>query len=123
MVATKISSRRFPIGAEVQADGVHFRVWAPRRRKVELIIESKSERDVVGLEREENGYFSIITARARAGTLYRFRLDGDDYLYPDPASRFQPEGPHGPSQVIDPSTFQWTDDECRGVNLKGQVIY
>src|SRR2546423_5222056 len=120
---SKSSSRRFPIGAEVQAAGVHFRVWAPRRRKVELIIETGGDLDQLSLEQEEQGYFSLLTNRASTGTLYRFRLDGDDYLYPDPASRFQPDGPHGPSQVVDPSTFRWTDDGWNGVNLKGQVMY
>jgi maltooligosyltrehalose trehalohydrolase len=50
-------------------------------------------------------------------------LDDGDRLYPDPASRFQPYGPHGPSQIIDPRTFQWTDGMWPGVHLEGQVIY
>ena len=53
------------------------------------------------------------------GTRYRFRLDGGDHLYPDPASRFQPDGPHGPSEVIDPPTFRWTDADWRGAALTG----
>jgi maltooligosyltrehalose trehalohydrolase len=55
--------------------------------------------------------------------LYRYRLDDSARLYPDPASRFQPNGPHGPSQVIDPKTFQWTNGAWPGVRLEGQVIY
>src|SRR5262249_61530593 len=50
------------------------------------------------------------------------RLDGPD-SYPDPASRFQPEGPHGPSQLIDPGRFAWTDRAWKGVALAGQIIY
>src|SRR6202043_2549400 len=72
---------------------------------------------------EAGGYFSAIVASARAGSLYQFKLDHDDYLYPDPASRFQPQGPHGPSQVVDPGQFSWTDREWRGVGLADQVIY
>src|SRR4029450_4178566 len=53
----------------------------------------------------------------------RPRLDREPQLYPDPASRYQPEGPHGPSEVIDPSLFPWTDDAWRGVPLEGQVFY
>src|SRR5438067_156921 len=60
--------------------------------------------------------------QARAGMLYRFRLDGGD-LYPDPVSRSQPEGPHGPSQIIDPGDFAWTDAGWPGVRLAGQVVY
>lgn len=53
---------------------------------------------------------------------YRYRLDGANAI-PDPASRFQPEGPHGPSQIIDPSSFEWTDQNWKGRNARGQVIY
>ncbi len=113
--------RRLPIGAEVQQDGrTHFRVWAPRRRTLEVVLEA-SGRSTFPLQAEEGGYFSGF-APAAAGTRYRFRLDGDQ-LYPDPASRFQPEGPHGPSQIVDPSTFDWTDRGWLGLSLPGQVIY
>lgn len=115
-------SRCMPVGAEVlPAGGVHFRVWAPRRKKVAIAIANR--RKVVALEAEEDGYFSGIVEKARAGTRYSFCFDNEEKLYPDPASRFQPEGPHGPSQVIDPHNFPWTDTEWRGVHIKGQVLY
>jgi maltooligosyltrehalose trehalohydrolase len=98
-------------------------VWAPRRRKVEVVFEGEGGQAAFELEREEGGYFSALASEASAGTLYRFRLDGEDYLYPDPASRFQPRGPHGPSRVVDPTKFRWADGEWRGAALKGQVIY
>ena len=60
---------------------------------------------------------------AAAGTTYRFRLDGGDERVPDPASRYQPEGPHGPSQVVDPSAFRWTDQAFTGARLEGQIAY
>jgi maltooligosyltrehalose trehalohydrolase len=111
-----------PIGAEVLQDGrTHFRVWAPRRRKVEVVLEGSSER-AFPLSAEEGGYFAGFTS-APAGTRYRFRLDGGPTLYPDPASRFQPEGPHGPSQVVNPAAFEWTDRNWHGAGLPGQVIY
>src|SRR5262245_65108584 len=101
-------SRRWPIGAEVLASGqVHFRVWAPERRRVELVVEEPSAPPVT-LEPEGNGYFSVL-APVRDGALYRYRLDRDTTLYPDPASRFQPRGPFGPSAVVDPSAFAWSD--------------
>jgi maltooligosyltrehalose trehalohydrolase len=117
-------SRRLPVGAEVlPGGGVHFRVWAPRRRRVEVIIESDDAPSAFESEREEGGYFSARVESAGEGTLYRFRLDGDEYLYPDPASRFQPRGPHGPSRVVDPTPFRWTDADWKGASLKGQVVY
>jgi maltooligosyltrehalose trehalohydrolase len=111
--------RRLPIGAEVQAEGgVHFRVWAPQRQSVHVV----HGRGDWPLEPEGNGYFSGLVASAAAGTTYRFRLDGGE-AFPDPASRFQPEGPHGPSQVVDPAQFEWTDGRWRGAGARGQVIY
>jgi maltooligosyltrehalose trehalohydrolase len=114
-------SRRLPIGAEVVPEGgVHFRVWAPRRRRVEVVTQGSPP---IELAPEGSGYFSGHAANAGARSLYRYRLDGEEFLYPDPASRFQPDGPHGPSQVIDPSRFPWTDASWPGVRIEGQVIY
>ena len=109
--------------------GVHFRVWASRRQHVEVVLEGGpghhpgAEPISVALEPEGDGYFSALIPEASAGTLYRYRLDGGAESYPDVASRFQPHGPHGPSQVVDPGAFQWHDQSWRGVSLEGQVIY
>jgi maltooligosyltrehalose trehalohydrolase len=109
--------RRFPIGAEIIGEGrVHFRVWAPKAREVEVVILGENYR----LEAEGDGYFSG-EAAGRAGTLYQFRLDGA--VYPDLASRYQPEGSLGASQVVDPLEFKWSDGEWAGVSRTGQVIY
>ena len=98
--------RRLPIGVELNPEGgAHARVWAPKRKTVEFVCETGS---AAILEREGNGYFSGAIATAKVGTRYRFRLDGKD-AFPDPASRFQPDGPHGPSMIVDPSSFAWTD--------------
>jgi maltooligosyltrehalose trehalohydrolase len=125
---TKTLRRRLPIGAECVAEGgVHFRVWAPTRQRVEVLIDSRDPRTAnrapsLELTREPDGYFAGHAPDAQAGSLYRYRLDGREAL-PDPASRFQPDGPHGPSEVIDPSTFDWTDDEWRGPQLESTVLY
>jgi maltooligosyltrehalose trehalohydrolase len=118
------ASRRLPIGAEVVPGGVHFRVWAPRCESVEVVFESASGSWPVEMEldAEGNGYFSGLVPGAGAEALYRLRLDGGE-AFPDPASRFQPQGPHGPSEVVDPSTFAWTDQDWRGVRRDGQVLY
>src|SRR3984893_1526383 len=120
-------ARRYPIGAElIGANETHFRVWAPKAQQVDLVLEESAEksakRTVQPLAREYDGYFSGI-AHAGAGSLYRFRVNSAVDCHPDPASRFQPHGPHGPSQVIDPTQFQWMDSEWPGVKLKGQIIY
>jgi maltooligosyltrehalose trehalohydrolase len=77
----------------------------------------------VDLAREEGGYFAGLIAGGSAGARYRFRLDGQPTLFPDPASRFQPSGPHGPSQVVDPTAFAWTDGAWAGLTPVGQVVY
>jgi maltooligosyltrehalose trehalohydrolase len=114
---------RHSIGPEVQTDGsTHFRVWAPRPRQVRLVIHREAEADLdVPLEAEGDGYLSARVPDAGAGTRYRYRLDGK--LLPDPASRFQPEGAFGPSEVVDPSRYPWTDRAWRGLTLEGQVMY
>lgn len=112
------STRRFPIGAEPTPEGVHFRLWAPKRAKVEVLIDDAA----TPLTREPDGYHSGLVPGARAGARYRYRLDGGD-AFPDPVSRFQPEGPHGPSEVVDPAAFPWSDSAWKGIPLEGQVIY
>lgn len=117
-------NRRMHVGAElVEKSGVHFRVWAPRRRTVEVILEDEAQPQAFELQPGQDGYFSALVNVAGVGTRYRFRLDGGEKLFPDPASRFQPEGPHGPSQVIDPHSYKWTDSEWPGVGIRGQVMY
>jgi maltooligosyltrehalose trehalohydrolase len=101
--------------------GVHFRVWAPTRRKVDVVIEGAEPR-LVSLVKDSSGYFAGLANHVGAGARYKYRLDSDG-PFPDPASRFQPEGPHHASEVIDPSAFKWTDAAWRGVKLENQVIY
>jgi len=111
--------RRLPIGAEpVDSEHTHVRVWAPRPRRVQVVSGGVT----TALERDSDGYHSGVF-RGAAGALYQFKLDDDERLYPDPASRFQPEGPHGPSEIVDASTFHWTDREWTGAVIDGQVAY
>src|SRR5256714_857761 len=123
--------RRYPIGAEVIANGrIHFRVWAPKAKRLEVGIEGEWGTDrgaeapprFAELQSEPDGYFSG-ALEAKAGSLYRFRLNGAGNLYSDPASRFQPEGPHGPSCVVDPFAFKWTDQAWPGIKMPGQILY
>jgi maltooligosyltrehalose trehalohydrolase len=119
-VISRSIERRLPIGAEPVGNGfTHFRVWAPAADGVDVVLSSDT---AVRLDRESGGYFSGLV-EAAAGTRYQFRLNTADRLLPDPASRFQPEGPHGPSEIVDSRAFLWTDDNWRGAALEGQVLY
>ncbi|HEY7166055.1 MAG TPA: malto-oligosyltrehalose trehalohydrolase [Candidatus Binatia bacterium] len=114
--------RRLPVGADVlTGGGVHFRVWAPQASKLAVLIETGSGHSAE-LEKEADGYWSATVGEARAGDLYRFRINEGDPV-PDPASRFQPDGPMGPSMVIDPGLFQWNDRDWKGIRIEGQVLY
>ena len=115
-----MAHRHLPIGAEpCAAGGTHFRVWAPHARTLEVVTVPGN---VVSLEREGAGYFAGRVDTATPGTRYHYRLDGQLTLA-DPASRFQPEGVHGPSEIVDPGAFAWSDAGWRGPEPSGQVIY
>ena len=113
--------RRLPFGAELSATGIEFRVWAPRRSRVAVRIAGFDE--LLPLDAEGDGYFSGGQQGLGAGTRYCFRLDDEVYDYPDPASRYQPEGVHGFSEVVDPDAYAWSDSHWTGIELPGQVIY
>ncbi|HXT15774.1 MAG TPA: malto-oligosyltrehalose trehalohydrolase [Gemmatimonadaceae bacterium] len=113
-----------PIGVEVvhhNADRIrsHARVWAPDRTSVVLVTDDGS---AFPLERDDAGYFAGELDGVGAGTRYRFRVD-DGEAFPDPVSRFQPDGPHGSSMIVDATTYPWSDGDWRGVSIDGQVIY
>lgn len=111
------SESRLPVGAESTKKGVFFRVWAPKSKHAGVSLAQGK----FPLEAEGNGYYSGTVKEAGVGDLYRYELDSG--AFPDPASRFQPEGVHGPSQVVDPGAFTWTDANWKGVQRDGQVIY
>ncbi|HZI51145.1 MAG TPA: malto-oligosyltrehalose trehalohydrolase, partial [Terriglobia bacterium] len=108
------------LGAQVETGGVRFRVWAPKRARVDVVLEEGGRS--FPLMKDEAGYFSGLVPIATGGMLYRYRLDNGD-AYPDPCSRYQPQGPHGPSLIVDPSTYTWRHPEWQGVRMQGQVIY
>jgi maltooligosyltrehalose trehalohydrolase len=120
----KPETRRLPVGAELVPDGVHFRVWAPQSKSAAVELSEKSDLSgnrVYPLQKERGGYFAAHVPGAKAGQFYKYRLASGSY--PDPASRFQPLGPHGPSQIIDPDSFSWTDHDWAGVAAAGQIVY
>jgi maltooligosyltrehalose trehalohydrolase len=96
-----------------------FRVWAPQARAVDVVFEVEPGQ-TLPLKRDSDGYFSGATSAPVS--LYKYRVDGTG-PWPDPCSRFQPQGVHGPSQIVDPTAFKWSDANWRGAKLAGQVIY
>ena len=105
--------RRYPIGAELIGENqTHFRVWAPKARKIDVVLQGATEPELkfCPLTVESDGYFAG-AANAGSGTRYRLRVDDAENFYTDPASRFQPNGPHGPSCIVDPNKFRWSDTD------------
>ena len=118
--------RRLPIGAEPRpGGGAHFRVWAPSHSIVHVELQDArgGARGSHALAREPAGYHSGDVDTARVGDRYRFRLGTLESSFPDPASRFQPEGPHGPSEIVDGSAYDWRDHGWSGVPRERAVIY
>ncbi|TAK75750.1 MAG: malto-oligosyltrehalose trehalohydrolase [Aquabacterium sp.] len=121
---------RMPFGATRGPGGeVSFHLWAPAAKQVELLLAPPGE-PPQALDRrlkataDEHGRYSITVAGVDPGTWYRWRVDGELDV-PDPASRFNPLGPHGPSQVIDPSGFDWgaAERQWRGRPWEQAVVY
>ncbi len=97
-----------------------FQVWAPLAQQVLVELEGDPGRQVA-LARGADGYHAATLDDMRAGLRYRFIVDGK--AVPDPWSRYQPEGPHGPSQIVDTRAYAWTDAQWPGIGLEGLVIY
>lgn len=115
------SSYDFPLGAAWSKTGAcSFLVWAPKAKTVDVHILRPRE-NIVPMQPLDRGYFLARLDNVQPSAFYRYRLNSGAER-PDPASRFQPEGVHGPSQVIDPG-FEWTDENWRGLPLEQLVLY
>ena len=112
-----------PFGATAQSDGtVRFGIWAPGKQSGQLKLLRPQGDLLLPLERSEDGWFRLTTREATNGSLYFYDF-GDGIDYPDPASRRQPEGIHGPSEVVDAETYDWSDAGWRGRPWNEAVIY
>lgn len=105
-------------GALITGSSTSFRVWAPTATHLSLELDETSH----SMRDAGNGYFELEDGGIGPGTRYRFSLDGNG-PFPDPASRFQPDGVHGPSQVIDPAAYEWGDADWGGVEREDLVLY
>jgi maltooligosyltrehalose trehalohydrolase len=113
------SSHRMPFGATVSADGVRFAIWAPSAETATVEVDARR----LPMERAADGFFYCFDPDAAAGARYAFRFDTTDLLVPDPASRFNPDGVHARSEVIDGNAFEWPDSDWRGRPWTDAVIY
>src|SRR5947208_16877925 len=107
------------LGASVREDTATFAVWAPRCRSVDVAIEGRRREPMA---QGADGIFTLTLGDVPPGTRYKYRLDGER-IRPDPVSRWQPEGVHGASMVVDPSSFPWTDEGFTGHALADLVFY
>ena len=110
-------------GADLVAGGVHYRTWAPGKAAVEAVIfdTEGGVKRTVSLGQEDDGYFGGLDPQGCAGDRYKYRLEGDEW--PDPASRFNPDGVHGAAQVIDPTDFTWHDHVWSAPPISDLIIY
>jgi len=108
-----------PFGAECLSDGsVRFRLWAPKPERVDVL----ANKSLLPMNKIDSGWFELTTNNISTGSHYQFVIDGQSRV-PDPASRFQPQDVHGPSEVVSPAAFEWTDTNWRGMPWEEAVIY
>jgi maltooligosyltrehalose trehalohydrolase len=111
------------LGASLDPDrrGCEFRVWAPLVANMTLrLVTAEGARDLP-MQPQEDGYFAA-HASAQAGDRY-FYIPDSQKPVPDPVSRFLPEGVHGPTEIVDPEKFAWSDHQWRGLSLKDYILY
>ena len=111
-----------PLGASrLSGDEWAFAVWAPSLERVSVHLVGSRDRSIQ-MEKDERGYHSSVVDNLDPGTRYFYHLD-DGRDLPDPASRFQPEGIHGPSEVVDTGRFRWSDEKWAGIALERSIFY
>ena len=109
------------IGSDYLGNGrCEFTVWAPAHDEVAVQIVSPENR-LISMQKDEQGYFKVVAEGIEPGTLYFYKIAGDDR--PDPASQYQPKDVHGPSAVVNRGTFNWTDASWSGIPLEEMIIY
>jgi len=116
-----VLSGKMKLGAHYKESKCVFCVWSPHAQKMSVRLLSKPER-FIPMQKDERGYWHATIEDVSPGTLYSYNLDGERER-PDPASFFQPDGVHKPSQVIDHNTFNWQDKDWKGIPLPEMIMY
>jgi maltooligosyltrehalose trehalohydrolase len=109
------------LGASLDGELCEFSVWAPNAKSVTLRLTGQEEPRDLQMQRQGEECF-VMQAKARAGDRYFYQVDGNKPV-PDPVSRLLPEGVHGPTEIVDPRQFKWTDHDWHGLPIKQYVIY
>lgn len=116
-----ISPWKLNLGANFDKDkNLSFKVWAPKCKEINVVIEGQKR--TVNLKKDELGYFTGNVSHIEPGSLYKYQVNNKD-CFPDPVSRFLPEGLKGPTMIVDPKEYQWHDQSWQGIKIKGQIIY
>jgi maltooligosyltrehalose trehalohydrolase len=121
-MSTVLAAQQLPFGAITKSGATQFRVWAPEAAEVTLVVHDGAAAGTYLMPDSGEGLFDRFVDNVAAGDRYSYRINGGPDR-PDPASRFQPDGVHGPSQVIDPGAFAWTDGHWGGRGLRDLVVY
>jgi malto-oligosyltrehalose trehalohydrolase len=111
-----------PFGAQARDGRVRFRLWAPACERVTLELDPRGRKRALAMRAAGDGFHELEVEGVGAGTRYLYRVK-DDLAVPDPASRFNPDDVNGPSEVVDPAAFDWTDDGWRGRPWNEAVVY
>src|SRR5262245_18572025 len=109
------------LGATINGDFCEFRVWAPSAESVVLRLWNQRRQQDLAMHRLGDEHFTL-RIPARVGDRYFYMVDGSKPV-PDPVSRLLPEGVHGPTEIVDPQKFIWTDAQWRGLALDDYIIY
>ena len=119
-----ISSWALERGATIRPDGTRFAVWAPDAKRVRVVLHDGGRRVEHEMDALDGGVWEVTVGEAPAGTLYAFRLDdGPADGLPDPCSRSQPHGVHGPSEVVQPDAYEWHDRGWTGLAMPDYLLY
>ncbi len=122
MLSSQALTKQTRVGANRLPDrSWEFLLWAPKARSISLHLLSGSGK-LLSMESLADGYHRAIVRTLEPGSEYFYQLDGERDL-PDPASRYQSQGVHGPSQVVDLYTFDWTDEKWKGTTLERSIFY
>ncbi|WP_373533280.1 malto-oligosyltrehalose trehalohydrolase [Vampirovibrio sp.] len=123
--ATLTSNASHPFGPHIlpNGEGVQFRLWAPSAQTVDLmLLNASGKHTIIPMQAEPNGWYTVEAAEAGHGSRYQFRIN-DTLNVPDPASRYQPEDVHGPSEVVDLKQLSQKDIHWKGRPWEEVVLY
>ncbi len=123
MQSTIKRRHQMPFGTELLDNGcVHFRLWAPGAEQVDVCLADGGSQNIISMTTEKEGWFGTITNQATTGSRYCYRINGG-IMVPDPASRYQPQDVHKPSEVVDPHAYDWHDVAWCGLPWEEAIIY